>query len=138
MSEVSIKVNGEHVGSVDSGKTLSAAVQRVATERGIKTFSVLLDGSKADTSKGGRTLESLHASTIELVTKDARGGKRRPSKHRALQSSFHKGQAVVLRDSGIIGKVVSGGGDLYEVNTGDGTTSTTGRNLRALTASERA
>ena len=72
-SLVSVKVNGESVGEVEDGETLKVIAGRFATNHGLKTFSVLVNGSKATTDQGGKTLKDLGARAVELVAKEARG-----------------------------------------------------------------
>lgn len=71
--EVAVKVNGETVGNVESSKTLGEVASQFAASHGLRTFNVLVNGSKADTSAGGSTLATLGATSVELVAKDARG-----------------------------------------------------------------
>lgn len=71
-NSVLLFVNGRDKGTVDtSGQKLGAFVTAQAQNAGIRTFSVYIDGRKADTSDANKTLTSV--SKIELVAKDARG-----------------------------------------------------------------
>lgn len=151
---VAVRVNRELVESVDSSKTLSAVVQKIANDRGIKTFNVLVNGNKATADQGGKTLIALSATTIEIVTKDARGAGRQASRPRPKRASslrakktaaktnkasspFHKGQAVMLRDQGIIARITGiMGKGLYIVESGGDSLTVTQSNVRALTAAE--
>jgi hypothetical protein len=71
--EVEVKVNGEIVGHADGSEKLADVAKYYSTSHGLKTFNVLVNGSKADTSQGGKTLSDLGATLVELVAKDARG-----------------------------------------------------------------
>lgn len=71
--QVEVKVNGEVVGHADPTETLASVAGEYSSNHGLKTFNVLVNGTKADTSMGGRTLASLGATSVELVAKDARG-----------------------------------------------------------------
>ena len=70
---IEVKVNGESIGSVPPTNTLRETVREYATQRGLRTFSVLLDGQRIDPSPGAMsgTLEGRH--TLEIVAKDVRG-----------------------------------------------------------------
>ena len=71
-NSVLLYVNGRDKGTVDtSGQKLGAFVTAQAQHAGIRTFSVYIDGRKADTSDAGKALTGV--SKIELVAKDARG-----------------------------------------------------------------
>ena len=70
---IPIKVNGETVGSEPHTATLSSVASKYSSNHGLKTFNVLVNGSKADTSAGTKTLGELGATSCELVAKDARG-----------------------------------------------------------------
>jgi ABC-type phosphate transport system substrate-binding protein len=70
---VPVKVNGEPVGSANLTDTLGAVANKYSSAHGLKTFNVLVNGSKADVSAGAKTLYDLEASSVELVAKDARG-----------------------------------------------------------------
>lgn len=71
-NSVLLYVNGLEKGTVDtSGQKLGAFVTAQAQRAGIRTFSVYIDGRKADTSDAGKALTGV--SKIELVAKDARG-----------------------------------------------------------------
>jgi hypothetical protein len=70
---VIIKVNSETVGSAQPTETLSAVAGWFSTDHGLKTFNVLVNGQKADTSQGAQTLAALGATSVELVAEDARG-----------------------------------------------------------------
>lgn len=151
---VTVRVNRESVESADNSKTLSAVVQKVANDRGIKTFNVLVNGHKATADQGAKTLVMLGAESIEIVTKDARGAGRQASRLRPKRASssrakktaaktnkanspFHKGQAVMLRDQGIIARITGiMGKGLYIVESGGDSLTVTSSNVRALTAAE--
>ena len=70
---VSVRVNGESVGEVEDSETLGQVAGRHARNHGLKTFSVLVNGSKATTEQGSKTLKDLGARAVELVAKEARG-----------------------------------------------------------------
>ena len=71
-NSVLLFVNGQEKGTIDtSGKKLGEFVTAQAQHAGIRTFSVYIDGRKADTSDSGKALTSV--SKIELVAKDSRG-----------------------------------------------------------------
>jgi len=71
-NSVLLYVNGRKRGTIDtSGKKLGEFVTAQAQNAGIRTFSVYIDGRKADTSDANKTLENV--SKVELVAKDARG-----------------------------------------------------------------
>jgi hypothetical protein len=72
-STVPVKVNGEPVGNAEATETLGQVASRYSSQHGLRTFNVLVNGSKADTSAGSQTLSALGASSVELVAKDARG-----------------------------------------------------------------
>lgn len=71
--EIPVKVNGETVGHADPSDTLASVAGEYSQAHGLKTFNVLVNGQKADTSAGPQTLSALGASSVELVAKDARG-----------------------------------------------------------------
>ena len=70
---VEIKVNGESIGSAQPTDILRDVVKQYATERGLRTFSVYVDGQRLDPSPAslGGTLAGRH--TLEIVAKDVRG-----------------------------------------------------------------
>jgi sulfur carrier protein ThiS len=70
---VTIKVNGETVGSADGEDTLADVAKEYSANHGLRTFNVLVNGSKAEVSAGSQTLAALRATVVELVAKDARG-----------------------------------------------------------------
>jgi hypothetical protein len=70
---VGILVNGECGGTAASTETLGAVASRISDARGLRTFSVYVNGQKMETSAGGKTLAELGATSVELVAKDARG-----------------------------------------------------------------
>lgn len=72
-SAIPIKVNGEDGGTAQGTETLGALASRVSNARGLRTFSVYVNGQKMETSAGGKTLTELGATSVELVAKDARG-----------------------------------------------------------------
>lgn len=70
--KVALYVNGNSRGQVDTNnKTLAEFVREKASNAGIRTFSVYVDGLKADTSMGGSKLDKF--AKVEIVAKDARG-----------------------------------------------------------------
>lgn len=68
--EVVINGNSSSV-EVSPGTTLIDFVTEQAQGAGIRTFSVYIDGQKADTSQAGKDITT--ASKVEIVAKDARG-----------------------------------------------------------------
>ena len=70
---VEIKVNGESIGSAQPTDTLRDVVKQYATERGLRTFSVYVDGQRIDPSPAvlSGTLAGRHI--LEIVAKDVRG-----------------------------------------------------------------
>ena len=74
-AQVVVKVNGEVVGSVAGTATLGSVASEYSQSHGLRTFNVLVNGSKAETSQGGATLSSLGATSVELVAKEARGSR---------------------------------------------------------------
>ena len=74
-TQVVVKVNGEVVGHADGDDTLGEIASSFSANHGLRTFNVLVNGSKAETSAGGKTLGELGATVVELVAKDARGGR---------------------------------------------------------------
>ena len=70
---VEIKVNGESIGTAQPTDTLRDVVKQYATERGLKTFSVYVDGQRIDPSPAvlSGTLAGRHI--LEIVAKDVRG-----------------------------------------------------------------
>lgn len=72
-SAIPVRVNGEAVGNASGTDTLGFIAQKFSNAHGLRTFNVLVNGMKADTSMGAKTLADLQATTIELVAKDARG-----------------------------------------------------------------
>jgi hypothetical protein len=70
---IAVKVNGETVGTAQGTDTLGSIANRYASQHSLKTFSVLVNGAKADTSAGSKTLADLGATSVELVAKDSRG-----------------------------------------------------------------
>jgi hypothetical protein len=74
-SAIAIKVNGEDGGTAQGTETLGAVASRISNARGLRTFSVYVNGAKMETSAGGKTLTELGATSVELVAKDARGSR---------------------------------------------------------------
>ena len=70
---IEVKVNGESIGSAQPTDTLRDIVRQYALERGLRTFSVYLDGQRVDQSPASQagTLAGRH--TLEIVAKDVRG-----------------------------------------------------------------
>ena len=70
---VEIKVNSESIGTKPQTAILRDVVREYATERGLKTFSVYVDGQRIDPSPAvlSGTLAGRH--TLEIVAKDVRG-----------------------------------------------------------------
>lgn len=68
-----IKVNGETVSTEDQAQTLGTLATKYSSRHGIKTFSVYVNGHKADTADGSKTLDALGATEVDFVAKDARG-----------------------------------------------------------------
>ena len=71
--QVEVKVNGERVGFAEPNQTLGSVASQFSNEHGLRTFSVLVNGTKADTASASQTLAALRATSVELVAKDARG-----------------------------------------------------------------
>ena len=70
---IEVKVNGESIGTVPPTSTLREVVREYANQRGLRTFSVYLDGQRVDQSPASQagTLAGRH--TLEIVAKDVRG-----------------------------------------------------------------
>jgi hypothetical protein len=69
---VLVYINGSSQGQVDTtGQKLGEFVIAQAQRHGVRTFSVYVDGRKADTSENNKGLGSV--SKVEIVAKDARG-----------------------------------------------------------------
>lgn len=69
---VHLVINGESKGTVESGNiTLGDFVTAHAQRAGMRSFSVMVDGQKVDTSATGKPLTGV--TKVELVAKDARG-----------------------------------------------------------------
>lgn len=71
--EVEILINGSSKGKVTvNNQTLGQMIRAQAKTYGLRTFSVYVDGRKADTSDSA--IDQLcKANQIDLVAKDARG-----------------------------------------------------------------
>lgn len=69
--QVSLSFNGGAAALVDAEGSVRDFAVKHATSMGIRTFSLYLDGDKADTDMGGDLIDSYN--TVEIVTKDARG-----------------------------------------------------------------
>jgi len=72
LNGVSISVNGESAGNEPSTATLSHAVQKYASSRGIRSASVFAGNRKLYTSDGSKTLQELGVTELNIVTKDQR------------------------------------------------------------------
>ena len=69
---IRLYVNGQDKGDVDCrGKKLKEFVIAKASSYGIRTFSVYVDGAKADTSMGNKAMSTWLK--VEIVAKDSRG-----------------------------------------------------------------
>lgn len=68
---VTILVNGQVTGQMDSNITIGAASEAIASKAGLRTFSIKLDGKKLEQPDSNKTLKG--ATTFELFAKDARG-----------------------------------------------------------------
>lgn len=69
---VTIKANGENVGTATAAETLSAVVNRFAVQKGIRQFTVFAGDRKLYTTDGAKTLQDLEATELNIVTKDQR------------------------------------------------------------------
>lgn len=68
---VELVVNGSNKGSKNTNsQTLGQFVKSMAQYYGVRTFSVYVDGRKADTSESNA---QIRATRIEIVAKDSRG-----------------------------------------------------------------
>ena len=71
-NSVALFINGRSEGTVDTrGAKLKDFVVQHAQRKGITSFSVYVDGVKADTSVGANAMTGI--SKVELVSKDSRG-----------------------------------------------------------------
>jgi len=72
LNGVSIRVNGESVGSEPATATLASTVQKYASSRGIRSASVFAGDRKLYTTDGPKTLQELGVTELNVVTKDQR------------------------------------------------------------------
>lgn len=69
--KVTVMVNGEVTGTIPDDVTIGAASEKIATQAGLRSFSIKLDGKKIEHLNANKTLKGV--TTIELFAKDARG-----------------------------------------------------------------
>jgi hypothetical protein len=71
-SRVQMLLNGQNVGEVDpSGLSISQCANNIARENGLKSYSILINGTKVGTEEAGKPLSG--ARTIEVFAKETRG-----------------------------------------------------------------
>jgi len=69
---VQMLLNGQNVGEVDpSGLSISQCANNIARENGLKSYSILINGTKVGTEEAGKPLSG--ARTIEVFAKETRG-----------------------------------------------------------------
>lgn len=69
---VALYVNGSSQGNqLTEGETIGSFTQKWAQDKGIRTYSVYVDGRKVDATEAGARL--TNAVKVEIVAKDARG-----------------------------------------------------------------
>lgn len=101
MSDVLVKINGESVGNASGSDQLGATVQRYATDRGIKTYTVSINGRKADTKEAPQTLSALSAQVVEITTKDARGAGRKAAPRKSGKTAHAKAGRKAVRRAAV-------------------------------------
>ena len=73
-NSVVLLINGRDKGVVDTtGTKMREFVEARAKAAGIRTFTVYLDGQKANTSMGGMPMSRF--GKVEILAKDSRGGR---------------------------------------------------------------
>jgi hypothetical protein len=70
--KVQMLLNGQAVGEVDpAGLSISQCANNIARENGLKSYSILVNGTKVTTEGAGKPLAG--AKSIEVFAKETRG-----------------------------------------------------------------